>query len=138
VNWPGDVRHVDDASPVCGFRAERLISPADGGVAFSPDGRTLATSGGNTIRLWTFPPNILIDPAGPVGPVAYSPDGKTLATGSGDNTVWLWNLDVDTAIQRICATMSNILTYTKWKQYLPQLPYQPACARPGHYGLLTP
>ena len=114
-------------------------------VAFSPDGKTLAAgSGDHTVWLWN-----LTDPAHPTpldqpltGPtslvysVAFSPDGKTLAAGSGDHEVWLWDLDVDNAIQRICATTSNTLTPAQWKQYIPQLPYSPPCAHPGHYGLL--
>ena len=66
------------------------------GVAFSPDGRLLATgSADKTARLW--------DPAtgeclrtlaghdrGVFG-VAFSPDGRLLATGSWDNTARLWD-----------------------------------------------
>ena len=86
-------------------------------MAFSPDGKTLAAAGGE-VWLWN-----LTDPArpAPLGPpltgptdrvtsVAFSPDGKTLAAGSDDSTAQMWNLDVDDAIQRICATTSNILT----------------------------
>ena len=71
------------------------------GVAFSPDGHTLAAaSDDHTVRLWN-----LTDPAhpGPLGQplrghtdrvwsVAFSPDGHTLASGSSDHTVRLWNL----------------------------------------------
>ena len=28
--WPGGVRHVDDASPVCVFRAEQGVDPETG------------------------------------------------------------------------------------------------------------
>ncbi|MGW5258219.1 nSTAND1 domain-containing NTPase [Streptomyces sp. NPDC004012] len=70
-------------------------------VAFSPDGRTLATGAGDdTIRLWS-----LADPAHPVPlgrPLTghtswvywlqFSPDGRTLASASRDRTVRLWDI----------------------------------------------
>ena len=59
--------------------------------------------------------------------MAFSPDGHTLASGTSDGAVLPWDLDVQYAIQRICATAGG-LTPRQWNQYIPQLQYEPACA----------
>ncbi|MFH8799416.1 trypsin-like peptidase domain-containing protein [Streptomyces sp. NPDC017936] len=66
-------------------------------VAFSPDGRTLATaSDDHSVRLWNVatgkPGRTLSGHTAPVYSVAFSPDGRTLATGSWDHTARLWNV----------------------------------------------
>jgi WD40 repeat protein len=66
------------------------------GVAFSPDGKRLATATGDmTARIWDMSSNrellTLRGHRDPVYGVAFSPDGRYLATASGDKTVRLWN-----------------------------------------------
>jgi WD40 repeat protein len=67
-------------------------------VAFSRDGRTLATGSRDyTVRLWDPASKSQVGPAltghtDQVSSVAFSRDGRTLAAGSNDKTVSLWNV----------------------------------------------
>jgi WD40 repeat protein/transcriptional regulator with XRE-family HTH domain len=104
-------------------------------VAFSPDGHMLA-SGDYDGTVWL---RDVTDPAHPlplgqpltgstaaVYSLAFSPSGHTLASGSVDGATRLWNLSVQYAIQRICATAGGLMP-RQWNQYVPQLRYQPSC-----------
>jgi eukaryotic-like serine/threonine-protein kinase len=64
-------------------------------VVFSPDGKTLASTGSDrSIRLWDVASRRHVKLVGPkVSSVAFAPDGKTLAlVGGGSQAVQLWDV----------------------------------------------
>jgi WD40 repeat protein/transcriptional regulator with XRE-family HTH domain len=68
------------------------------GMAFSPDGSTLASaSWDGTVKLWSIPEGDLIETLtghkDQVSRVSWSFDGRLLASSSRDHTIWLWDVE---------------------------------------------
>lgn len=108
VAWSPDGRHI---ALGCGLGAALIIAAEDGreiqqfptnhqfwltGIAYSPDGTKLATSGGDRkAKIWdlakTTTPIELAGHSDWVTSLTFSDDGKSLATSSRDGTVMIWN-----------------------------------------------
>jgi hypothetical protein len=58
----------------------------------------------------------------------FSPDGKQLLTTVIFGPRIVWDVDPESWAARACAIAGRTLTEEEWHQFLPDRPYEPACA----------
>jgi WD40 repeat protein len=83
------------------WASNRPAEPETDGVAFSPDGRKLATSVGGAVNVWdAYSSWSLFMIRGGRGSVVFSPEGSMLAR-EGDNSVMLWDANSGLLVRRL-------------------------------------
>ncbi len=92
------------------------FSASGGGLAFSPNGNLLATSG-NTypVVLWDIRERRSLERAlmgemGPVSTIDFSPNGQMVAAGDKDGVVLVWNVDSRQQIGRLFTHQEGVLS----------------------------
>jgi serine/threonine protein kinase len=95
AHWNHEV-HLLDATTLkprslCKGHPEGVLA-----LAFTPDGKTLATAGGKDIKLWDVATGRERDTfkghAKPVRALSFTPDGKILLSGGDDDMVRVWRV----------------------------------------------
>ncbi len=105
----GDQGHVqlwdtDSGRPCGSFKDESWV----GGLAFHPDGRRLAVTGGLGLSLREFPSGKLLHrlDSGRIGALAFAPDGR-LASAT-DDTIALWDPDRGERLRTLAGHTGNV------------------------------
>ncbi|TFI54976.1 serine/threonine protein kinase [Mastigocladus laminosus UU774] len=106
TNRPQPVNSNNSSSKFVLAKTLKSHSDSVNSVAFSPDGKTLASgSWDKTVKIWNVGTGQVIRTLNGhsnfVYSVAFSPDGKTLASGSFDNTIKIWNVGTGQVIRTL-------------------------------------
>ncbi|MEU4230798.1 WD40 repeat domain-containing protein [Nonomuraea sp. NPDC026600] len=120
--WDADLK-----APVAAFPAAPGSAIEE--IAWSPDGRTIATyEDGDRVRLWDVPSRLSLGlvfdgqkkiPLGN-GSVAFSADGRTLYSAMPDGVVRTFPLDDGKVAAAVCRRAGRSLTEREWQRYLPE------------------
>jgi len=102
-------------------------------VAFSPDGKILASGSPNELNLWDvarLEPIIqpMYDVGGYVENLIFSPDEK-LISWSFQNIISIWDLNPDSLYQKVCIRAGRNFTHAEWAQYFQGEEYRKTCER---------
>jgi WD40 repeat protein len=102
-------------------------------LAFSPNGRMLATGQEDGVRLWDVRSHLLLaDAFGDIVPteLGFSADGRLLAgRNANGRRLWsgiLWSDDRDRQRQ-VCALVHGGITLDEWREVAPTISYRPTC-----------
>lgn len=103
-------------------------------ASFSPSGNTLAVSSSSSTNIWNVAnpaqaANISQLTLGQYGLVSsvFSPDGHYLITGATGVSAQLWDLSINSMVERLCVETGSPITLAQWHQYAPGIPYSRPC-----------
>ena len=97
----GLVWDAESGEKLLTLAGDRELLTRTGGVDISRDGKLLAMTAGNGVRVYTNRGEAMMDLAGhskPVTSVAFSPDARRLFSGSDDGTAKVWHVPTGTEI----------------------------------------
>ena len=124
-----DPRHPHTVAEMSGPTSE-LYS-----AAFSSDGRRVVAGGSNAeVWVWDIGDNgpkrvaVLRSFPGRVYDVRLTPDGRLYASGEG-GVLRSWEIDAARVMDELCARPGDQITKAEWRNYLPDVPYDPPCPR---------
>ncbi len=102
-------------------------------VRFSADGMSLA-AGASDALVWDVSdvssPELTAKfvPRAVLYSVDFSPDARRLVGGDANGEIYIWELDVNAVVNRLCQQSIEGITETEWTRYLSALPdYRPPC-----------
>jgi WD40 repeat protein len=103
-------------------------------TAFGPDGRWFLTSGADgTVSLWDVASRRRIGSALPIEAnewivADFTADGRRILAIAPTGRGVLWDVDPASWRLRVCAVAGRPLSSDEWEEFLPDRPYEPACA----------
>jgi WD40 repeat protein len=116
--------------PVASGMSGAVVLPS---LAFSPDGKLLATGDDARFRLWDLSDPTIPRSLGAPWPysglqLVFSPDEQTLLA-SGLEGLFLLPIDPEQWVERACRIAGRNLTQIEWRQYAGTLDYHKTCAQ---------
>jgi WD40 repeat protein len=108
-------------------------APFNRGLAFSPNGRLLATSSpiGPVVRLWNVPRDTLeasfTASSKTIWSMSYSDSLDVIVTADSAVTR-VWRTDPSLVAADVCRTLRAPVPSVYWRSYLPGVPYMKVCA----------
>ncbi len=104
------LRDLEAGTIVTELREDRLAASL---IAFSADGKKLASAGARKIHIWDVAARELVHKIDghkkAIQSICFSPDGKRLVSGSTDDTVRIWNVETGKMEREIEAEQDGVL-----------------------------